>query len=127
MTGPELAQRLRVLLADLVGTYRDPDLGPAFDRPAVGYGDLPESITCTGLEAHVDDLPTLEVLPAYRHEVGIGRSWTVRLSEHDGTPAGALQSATGRVVATFRAPAPVPLPADDRLGMLRQVILTITE
>lgn len=126
MTGPQLTVQLRALLADLVGTYRDADLGPTADRPAVGYGDLPASVTCTGLECHVEDVPDLEVQPAYRHEVGIGRSWTVRLVAHDGTPAGALQSATERVVATYRTTAPAALPADPRVGLRHQVAITVT-
>lgn len=126
MTGAELTRQLRALLADLVGTYRDSDLGPAADRPAVGYGDLPASVTCAGLEAHVDDVPLLDIEPAYRHEVGIGRSWRVTLVAHDGTPAGALQSATERVVATYRTTAPASLPADERVGLRRQVAVTVT-
>ena len=126
MTGEQLTMRLRTLLADLVGTYHDPDIGAAGDRPAVSYGDLPPSVTCTGLECHVDDVADLEALIAYQHEVGIGYAYTVRLVAHDGTPPGALQSAQRRVVATFRTPPPAQLPADERIGLLRQASVIVT-
>ena len=127
MTGPQLTTELRTLLADLLGTYRDSDLGPSADRPAAGYGELPASVTATGLEVHVDDEPELDVQAAYQHEVGIRRAWTVRLVAWDGTPVGALSSAVGRVVATYRTPAPVQLPEDPRLGIKRQAAITVTD
>jgi hypothetical protein len=127
MTGAQLVIDLRALLADLLGTYRDSDLGPSADRPAAGYGELPASVTATGLEVHVDDLDDLEVQSAYQHEVGIRRAWTVRLVAWDGTPPGALSSAMRRVVATYRTPAPALLPEDERLGIKRQAAITVTD
>lgn len=127
MTGPELTMRLRALLADLVGTYTDPDLGPTATRPAVSHGALPESVVATGLEAHVDDVPELESDPGYRHELTIARSWTVYLVEHDGTPPGRLQSAAERVVAAFRTSSPSRIPGDERLGIRNQIVVTVTD
>lgn len=126
MTGPEITLRLRELLADLVGTYADPDL-PGATRPAISYGELPASVVATGLEAHVDELPEIESEPGYRYELSLARSWTLYLVEHDGTPRGRLQLATERVVAAFRTSSPSRVPADERLGIRNQVILSITE
>ena len=127
MTGPELTMLLRELLADLVGTYTDPDLGPAATRPAVSYGELPASTVATGLEAHVDDVPELESAPGYRHELELDRAWTVYLVEHDGTPPGRLQSAAERVVAAFRTSSPSRVPGDERLGIRNQILVTVTD
>lgn len=127
MTGPELTMRLRALLADLVGVYTDPDLGASATRPAVSYGNLPESVVATGLECHVDDVPELESEPGYRHELTLARSWTVYLVEHDGTPAGRLQSAAERVVASFRTSSPRRVPGDERLGIRNQILVTVTD
>lgn len=127
MTGPELTMALRSLLGDLVGTYTDPDLGPAATRPAISYGELPASVVATGLEAHVDDVPELESSPLYRHEAQLERAWTLYLVEHDGTPAGRLQSAAERVVASFRTSSPRRVPGDERLGIRNQILVTITD
>lgn len=127
MTGEEITLRLRTLLADLVGVYTDPDLGASATRPAISYGQLPESVVATGLEAHVDDVPELESSPGYRHEATLARSWTVYLVEHDGTPPGRLQSAAERVVASFRTPSPRRVPGDERLGIRNQILVTVTE
>lgn len=127
MTGPELTQALRALLGDLVGTYEDPDLGPLATRPAISYGELAPSVKATGLEAHVDDVPEIESSPGYRHELTIARAWSVYLVEHDGTPAGRLQSAVERVVAAFRTSSPSRIPGDERLGIRNQVIVTVTD
>lgn len=127
MTGPELTQRLRALLGDLVGTYHDPDLGPSGDRPAISYGFLPPSTTATGLEVHVDDVPELESSPGYRHELRIARAFLVYLVEHDGTPPGRLQSAAERVVTSFRTRSPDRIPGDERLGIRNQMIVTVPD
>lgn len=127
MTGQELTLELRSLLADLVGTYTDPDLGPAATRPAISYGHLPESVIATGLEAHVDDVPELESEPGYRYELTLSRSWTVYLVEHDGTPPGRLQSAAERVVARFRTASPRRVPGDERMGIRNQLLVTVTD
>jgi hypothetical protein len=124
MTGPELTLQLRELLGDLVGVYRDPDLGTT--RPAISHGPLPDSVTVEGLEAHVGSVPSIESEPGYRHELTLSRSWLVYLVEHDGTPAGRLQSATERVVTAFRTSSPTPIAANERLGIRNQVLVTVT-
>lgn len=124
MTGEEITLRIRELLEDLVGTYEDPDVDGT--RPAISYGPLPEGTIARGLEAHVSSLPTIESEPGYRHELRLERSWRIYLVEHDGTPAGRLQSAVERVVTAFRTSSPTPIEANDRLGIRNQVIVTVT-
>lgn len=124
MTGAEITMRLRTLLADLVGTYEDPDVSGT--RPAISFGSLPESVIARGLEAHVGGLPDIESEPGYRHEVTIERGWKIYLVEHDGTPPGRLQSATERVVTAFRTSSPTPIAANERLGIPNQVLVTVT-
>lgn len=125
MNTADLTMKLRSLLADLIGRYHDPDPAgapgsPYHDIPAISHGQIPDSVTATGLEAHVDNITILRPVPLYRYETVMRHHATVYLVAHDGTPPDALQLARERVVAAFQADEVQEIPEVPRAGIQRQ-------
>lgn len=119
---------LRALVGHLVGKYHDSDPaggpGPYHLLPAISHGHLPESVTATGLEVHVDDLTDVDTIPTYMGDAPQAHLARVFLVEHDNTPPGALRSARERIVTTYRVQART-VPPVDREGIRHQVIVEI--
>ena len=118
MTPAQLRARLATLLSGLLGLYTRPN---GSTTPALWVGDPPSDYKVSGLEVIVEPLAGLSLSPVHQG-VGIGLEYRVTLIPR--SAANALAAAR-RIVQALDATEPRLVPANERLGVLQQYVLTI--
>lgn len=119
MTPVQLTAALKVLLADVLGTYNLPGM-PSL--PAIYLGNPPSDWTASGLEVIVSTDPDFDNTALYGPESNLEETNIVRLVAHGPVP---LAPAVRRIVRKFSGCSTATVPANEQLGILNQIIIRI--
>ena len=130
MTPAQLKERLTALLAAQLGTYQDKN-GTARGA-AISVGN-PPGLKATGLEVIIDSTPELATVQLHTSPA-IVTDRRVRLIPHNtlttdgrGDPnlPLAVEAAARRILTALNTTSVTHVPANERLGILAQTIITV--
>jgi hypothetical protein len=111
----QLRQLLTALLRPYLGTFNN-------GQPAIYVGEPPASWTAQGLECNIPYLPEITQVPAYQTGA-ITETFSVRLISH-GQPM-YQRAAVRAILSRWPDAQATEVPANERLGILSQHVVTI--
>lgn len=119
MTPVQLTAALKVLLADVLGTYNLPGMPPL---PAIYTDDPPSGWPpATGLEVIVSSSEEFTNESLHQHTAVIGEIPVRVIPRSSGSGAAAVK----RICQAFDATNPTTVPGNERLGILTQYTLRV--